>query len=93
MARPSPARARRRRLKAALRRHAMTVALERLTGLSPALLQKIADGRRDVSDGISRNFAEGLLKEADRLRKAAGKTDDVAGRRTGGSVSAGDVLQ
>lgn len=53
--------------------------LARLTGLSAALVQKIGDGSREVTD-VYRKVAHALLREADRLRKAAGRIDEMAGR-------------
>lgn len=54
--------------------------LARLTGLSPALLQKIADGSRAVTDDVDRKVAEALLKEADRMRAGADKVNEIAGK-------------
>ncbi len=54
--------------------------MARLCALSPALVQKISDGSRDVTDDVYRKVAEALLKEADRLRKAAGTIEKMAGR-------------
>jgi hypothetical protein len=54
--------------------------LARLTGLSPALIQKIADGSRAVTDDVDRTIAASLLKEADRMRAGADKIDEIAGR-------------
>jgi hypothetical protein len=52
--------------------------LARLTGLSPALLQKIADGTREVTDDVYRKVAEGIAKEADRVRAVGLKLDKLA---------------
>lgn len=54
--------------------------LARLTGLSPALFQKIADGSRAVTDDVDRKVAMALIAEADRGRKTAAKLDEIAGR-------------
>lgn len=54
--------------------------MARLTGLSPALLQKIASDTdpREVTDDVYRRVAEALLKEADRLRAIGVKLDKAA---------------
>jgi hypothetical protein len=54
--------------------------LARLTDLSPALIQKIADGSRAVTDDVDRTVAAALLKEADRMRAGAGKINEIAGK-------------
>jgi hypothetical protein len=55
--------------------------LARLTGLSPALIQKIASDEdpRGVTDDVYRKVAHALLKEADRSRATADKLDKMAG--------------
>lgn len=55
-------------------------AMSRATGVSQSYLNMIANGERQVGDDVERRIAEGLLKEADRLRKAAAKLDDIAGK-------------
>jgi ABC-type protease/lipase transport system fused ATPase/permease subunit len=52
--------------------------LARLTGLSPALLQKIADGSRSVTDDVDGKVAHELAREADRIREVAQKLDEIA---------------
>lgn len=56
--------------------------LARLTGLSPALLQKIASDTdtRGVTDEVYRRVADALLTEAGRMHKAAGKVEEMAGK-------------
>lgn len=54
--------------------------MARLTGLSPALVQKIADGTRAVTDEVDRKVADALITEAGNRRKAAGKLEEIAGR-------------
>ncbi|MBR1281302.1 hypothetical protein JQ597_04535 [Bradyrhizobium sp. AUGA SZCCT0177] len=57
-------------------------AMARLTGLSPALIQKIAAGddgdRREVTDDVYRKVAMALLKEGDLRRLGAAKVDELA---------------
>lgn len=55
-------------------------ALSRASGVSQSYLAMMASGERPVTDEVERKVAEGLLKESDRLRKAAMKLDDIAGR-------------
>lgn len=54
--------------------------LARLTGLSPALLQKIADGTRDVTDDVYHTIAKSLISEVDRVRAMAEKLAEMADR-------------
>ncbi|OSJ32538.1 hypothetical protein BSZ19_18470 [Bradyrhizobium japonicum] len=54
--------------------------LARLTGLSPALLQKIADGTREVTDDVYFKIADALLTEAARMHKSVMKVEEMAGR-------------
>lgn len=54
--------------------------MARLTGLSPALIQKIADGSRVVTDDVDRKVAAALLAEAENGRKSAEKLNEIAGR-------------
>lgn len=54
--------------------------LARAAGMPQSLLAMIAGGGRTVTDEAYRRVAEGLLKESDRLRKAADKVDEMAGR-------------
>lgn len=55
-------------------------ALARATGVSQSYLNMIVNGDRQVTDEVERRIATGLLNEADRLRKAADKIDDIVGR-------------
>ncbi len=52
--------------------------MARLTDLSPALIQKIADGSRAVTDDVDRTVAAALRKEADRMRAGADKINEMA---------------
>jgi len=54
--------------------------LARAAGVPQSLLAMIAGGGRTVTDEAYRKVAEGLLREADRLRKAADKIDELAGK-------------
>lgn len=54
--------------------------LARAACVPQSLLAMIAGGHRLVSDEAYRKVAEGLLRESDRLRKAADKIDEMAGR-------------
>ncbi|MGM4916220.1 hypothetical protein [Tardiphaga sp. 813_E8_N1_3] len=54
--------------------------LARLTGLSPALLQKIGDGTRAITDDVDRKVAKALITEAGRMRLTADKVNEIAGR-------------
>lgn len=52
--------------------------LARLVGLSPALIQQIADGSRNLTDGVYRQIATAIIAEAARMRKNADKVDEIA---------------
>ena len=54
--------------------------MARLTGLSPALIQKISDGSRAVTDDVDRKVAEALIAEAEKSRKSATQLDEIAGK-------------
>jgi hypothetical protein len=54
--------------------------LARVTGLSPALLQKIADGSRSVTDDVEDQIVEALGKEIERVGKTAAKLAEIKGR-------------
>jgi hypothetical protein len=54
--------------------------LSTASGVSQSLLTKIAAGDRAVTDDVYRRVARGLLKESGRLRKSAGRIDELAGR-------------
>jgi hypothetical protein len=54
--------------------------LARAAGLSPALVQKIADGTRAVTDDVEDKVVEALLKEVARLERAALKVSELTGR-------------
>lgn len=54
--------------------------LARLTGLSPALLQKIADGSREVTDDVYLRISHSLLVEASRMHKSVVKVEEIAGK-------------
>jgi hypothetical protein len=50
-----------------------------LTELSPALLQKIADGTRDVTDDVYTKVARALIDETGRMRKSTDRIYEIAG--------------
>lgn len=52
--------------------------LARLCGLSPALLQKIADGSREVTDDVYKKVAQALLTEIESMRKATNRIGEIA---------------
>ncbi|OAE99957.1 hypothetical protein AYJ54_32275 [Bradyrhizobium centrolobii] len=54
--------------------------LARAAGLSPALLQKIADGSRSVTDEVEDQIVAALLDEVARLERAALKLSALIGR-------------
>jgi hypothetical protein len=54
--------------------------LARLVGLSPALIQQIADGSRSLTDAVYRQVATAFIVEAARLRKNADKVDEIANK-------------
>jgi hypothetical protein len=54
--------------------------LARLTGLSPALLQKIAAGERSVTDGVEDSVVDALSREIERLGKTAERLAEIQGR-------------
>ncbi|AUD00262.1 MULTISPECIES: hypothetical protein [Bradyrhizobium] len=53
--------------------------LARLSGLSPALMQKIADGTREVTDDVYSKVAQALLGEIERMNKATNRVGEIAG--------------
>ena len=53
--------------------------LARAAGVPQSLLAMIAGGGRTVTDEVYSKVAHGLLRESDRLRKAADKIDEIAG--------------
>ena len=53
--------------------------LARLAGLSPALLQKIADGTRGVTDDVYKKVSAALLDETKRKRESIDRITEIAG--------------
>lgn len=53
--------------------------LARLAGLSPALVQKISDGTREVTDDVYSKVAQALLGEIERMKKATDRIGEIAG--------------
>jgi len=51
--------------------------LARLVGISPTLMQKIADGSRDVTDDVLEKVRAALALEAVRLRSVADKIEAI----------------
>jgi transcriptional regulator with XRE-family HTH domain len=52
--------------------------LTRASGVSQSYLAMIAAGDRPVTDEVDRKVAEGIAREADRLRTLAVKLDGIA---------------
>ncbi len=52
--------------------------LARLAGLSPALVQKISDGSREVTDDVYTKVAQALLGEIENMRKATDRIGEIA---------------
>jgi transcriptional regulator with XRE-family HTH domain len=53
-------------------------ALARTSGISQSYLAMIASGDRPVTEEVDRKVAEGIAREADRLRTLAVKLDGIA---------------
>lgn len=54
--------------------------LAKATGVPQSLLAMIAGKDREPTDDVIRRIAEGLIKEADRVRAQADKLDKLAGK-------------
>jgi hypothetical protein len=54
--------------------------LARISRLSPALLQKIADGSRSVTDDVEDKVVDALGAEIKRIGKTAAKLADIKAR-------------
>lgn len=54
--------------------------LARLVDVSPALLQKIADGSREVTDDVYLQVSHSLLNEASRMHKLVVRVEEMAGK-------------
>lgn len=53
-------------------------AMARAAGVSQSYIAMAANGGRPVTDDLYRKISGGLLDEADRLRKRAAQTDELA---------------